>query len=143
MIEHMDHMFANGTYRGEGRWIDQKTEGRYTAQYKIIDGQNGSKVHEVERIFLKPDGTVAYEERSIVTFEPQARSAILVRIHGPGGDVSGPGYALDRDCHYDIDVTPDNHLEFTFRAEGTNLTGLGSATNKGNRTYWKESLDRL
>jgi hypothetical protein len=57
--------------------------------------------------------------------------------------VTGPGYALDRECHYDIDVTPDNHLEFTFRAEGANRTGLGSATNKGNRTYWKESLDRL
>jgi hypothetical protein len=100
-------------------------------------------VHEVERIFLKPDGAVACEERTIVTFEPKAHSGILVRIHRPQGDVSGPGYALDRECHYDIDVTPDNHLEFTFRADRANLTGLGSATNRGNRTYWKESLDRL
>ena len=139
----MEQLFSNGTYSGEGRWIDQKTEGRYTARYKIIDGQDGSKVHEVERIFLNPDGTVAYEERSIVTFEPKARSGVVVRIHGAQGEVTGPGYTLDRECHYDIDVTPENHLEFTFHSEGENLTGLGSATNKGNRTYWKESLDRL
>ena len=139
----MEHLFASGTYRGEGRWIDQKTEGQYRAQYKIVDGQDGSKVHEVERLFLKPDGTVAYEERTIVTFEPSARSGILVRIRGTQGDVTGPGYAFDRECHYDIDVTLDNHLEFTFRAEGANLTGIGSATNKGNRTYWKESLARV
>ena len=139
----MEHLFANGTYQGEGRWIDQKTEGRYTAQYNIIDGQDGSKVHKVERIFLKPDGAVAYEERTTITFEPKAREGILVTIQSPKGAVAGPGYALDRECHYDIDVTPDNHLEFTFHAEGINITGLGSATNKGNRTYWKESLERL
>jgi len=139
----MEHLFANGTYHGEGRWIDQKTEGRYTAQYNILDGQDGSKVHEVERIFLKPDGAVAYEERTTVTFKPKARSGILVTIRSPKGVVAGPGYALDCECHYDIDVTPDNHLEFTFHTEGANITGLGSATNKGNRTCWKESLKRL
>jgi hypothetical protein len=139
----MEQLFVTGAYRGEGRWIDENTEGRYTAQYKIKDGQSGSKVHEVERIFLKPDGTVAYEERTIVTFEPRERSAVFVRIHGPQADVTGLGYVLDRECHYDIDVTPDNHLEFTFHAEGASIIGLGSATNKGNRTYWKESLDRL
>jgi hypothetical protein len=47
---------------------------------------------------------------------------------------------LDRECHYDIDITPDNHLEFTLHADDARITCLGSATNKGNRTYWKESL---
>lgn len=139
----MEQLFSNGTYQGEGRWIDQKTEGRYSVRCHIVDGRDGSKVHEVERIFLKPDGAVAYEERTTVTFEPTERGGLVVRIHSPRGDVAGPGYTLDRECHYDIDVTSDNHLEFTFHAEGANLTGLGSATNKGNRTYWKESLDRL
>ncbi|HSM80012.1 MAG TPA: hypothetical protein VLT57_20395, partial [Bryobacteraceae bacterium] len=70
----MEQLFLTGAYRGEGRWVDQKTEGRYTAQYKILDGQDGAKVHEVERVFLKPDGAVAYEERSTVTFEPKERN---------------------------------------------------------------------
>ncbi len=98
-------------------------------------------MHRVERIFLRPDGTVAYEERSTVSFEPKARSGLLVTIQGPQGSATGSGYALDYDCHYDMDVSPDNHLEFTFQAEGARISGLGSATNKGNRTYWKESLN--
>jgi len=139
----MEQLFLTGAYRGEGRWVDQKTEGRYTAQYKILDGQDGAKVHEVERVFLKPDGAVAYEERSTVTFEPRERNGVFVRIRGEQGEVTGSGYTLDRECHYDVDISPDNHLEFTFHAESASIVGLGSATNKGNRTYWKESLDRL
>jgi hypothetical protein len=135
--------FPNGTYRGRGRWIDQKTEGRYTAQYTITDGPNGATLHQVERNFLKSDGTVAYEERSTVSFEPDARSSVLVKIQGSQGTVAGPGYTLEQECHYDIDVSPDNHLEFTFHVEDSRIIGLGSATNKGNRTYWRESLDRL
>ena len=139
----MEQIFANGTYRGQGRWIDQAAEGRYTAQYMIIDGPDGAKVHRVERTFFKADGTVAYEERTTVSFEAKARSGVWVTIHSPQGSVTGPGYALDRECHYEIDVSPDNHLEFTFHAEDARISGLGSATNKGNRTYWKELLDRV
>jgi len=35
----MKHLFLNGTYRGEGRWVDQKAEGRYTALYTISEGE--------------------------------------------------------------------------------------------------------
>lgn len=139
----MEHLFLNGTYRGQGRWIDQKTEGTYTAQYTITDGPNASKVHEVKRIFLNADGAVAYEEKSTVLFEPGLRSAVLVTIKTAQGSVAGPGYAFDGECHYDLDVTPGNHLEFTFHLDRGRLHGLGSATNKGNRTYWQESLERV
>ena len=139
----MEQIFANGTYRGEGRWVDQKTEGRYTAQYTITDGDDGAKVHQVERDFLGPDGAVAYEERSSVTFVSAAQSGVAVTIRTRQGAVSGLGYALERQCHYDLDIAADNHLEFTFHADGAGITGLGSATNKGNRTYWTESLRRI
>jgi hypothetical protein len=139
----MDQLFPNGAYRGEGRWIDQKTDGRYSAQYTIIDGPNGAKVHQVERVFFKPDGSVAYEEKSTVSFEPQARASLSVTISAAEGAVTGVGYAFDRECHYDVDIASDNHLEFTFHAEPARVHGVGSATNKGNRTYWRETLDRL
>ena len=139
----MDQLFANGTYRGEGRWIDQKAEGRYKAQYQIENGPDDSKIHRVERIFLKADGSIAYEERSTVSFEPKERGSIWVRIQSSQGTVAGSGYAFEEHCHYDVDVTGDNHLEFTFHVENHKLRGLGSATNKGNHTYWEESLDRI
>lgn len=136
-------VFANGVFRGEGRWIDQKSEGRYTAVYTIGDRPGGGKVHRVERVFFKPDGAVAYEERSTVSFEPRPRSGVWVTIEtAQAGAVSGPGYVFDGRCHYDLDVTEDNHLEFTFHVEGDRVEGLGSATNKGNRTYWRESVFR-
>lgn len=139
----MDHLFANGTWRGQGHWIDQKTEGRYTAQYRITAGSKNSKVHQVERVFLTPDGAVAYEERSTLSFEPRDRSSIWVTIHSPQGTAAGPGYAFEDHCHYGLDVTADNHLEFTFYVENRRIRGLGSATNKGNRTCWEEALERL
>lgn len=139
----MEQLFANGTYRGQGHWIDQKAEGNYTAQYTIMDGPNASKVHEVYRVFLKPDGSVAYEERSTVSFLPGLRSDLKVTIQSGQGSVAGLGYTFERKCHYDIDINAENHLEFTFHAENERLHGLGSATNKGNRTYWQESLERI
>ena len=139
----MDRLFTTGTYRGEGHWTDQRGEGRYTAQYRIADGLNQTKIHEVERIFLKPDGSVASEERTRVLFEPKGRNAVWVSIHGEQGTVAGPGYSFEEQCHYDIDVAEDNHLEFTFHAHDRRMHGLGSATNKGNRTYWEELLERI
>ena len=138
----MERLFANGTYRGSGHWIDQKAEGRYTAQYAITDGPNASKIHEVERVFFKEDGTVAYEEKSTVSFQPAQRSSLWVTIQSAIGSVAGPGYVFDDECHYELDITSDNHLEFTFHSAGGQLHGMGSATNKGNKTYWQESLER-
>lgn len=139
----MEQLFLRGTYRGRGHRTDQKAEGQYTAQYRITDGLNGAKVHEVERIFMQPDGAVAYEERSSVTFEPGDRGSIRVSIRGHQGTVAGAGYTFKDQCRYEIDVTADNHLEFTFHRDGRRHQGLGSATNKGNHTYWKESLEQI
>ncbi len=138
----MDTLFANGNYRGRGHWIDQKAEGDYTAQYTITDGPAASKIHDVQRVFLKPDGTVAYEEKVSILFERGARRTLWVTISGEKGTVAGPGYVFDRECHYDLEVTPENHVEFTFHAGHNQLHGLGSATNSGNRTYWRETLER-
>jgi hypothetical protein len=137
----MNRLFVNGTYRGHGYWIDQKTEGRYTAQYTISDGLGASKAHEVERVFFKPDGTVAYEEKSTVGFEPAERGGLRVSIRTPQGSVAGSGYAFESDCHYEVDIAADNRLEFTFHTEGARIVGIGSATNKGNATHWRETLD--
>ena len=137
----MDQLFPNGTYYGEGRWMDQNAEGAYTAQYEIASVE-GAKVHTVKRVFLKPDGGVAYEENTTVTFLPAQRNAVTVHIHGTQGSVSGQGYAFEQSCHYEMDVAADNHLEFTFHAGNGNIDGMGSATNKGNFTSWRESLKR-
>jgi len=143
LIGHMDRLFQIGTYHGQGHWVDQKSQGSYRAQYRITDRPDRSKAHEVRRVFLEPDGSVAYEECTTVSFEPRERGALWVSIQGQHGTVAGPGYAFAQECHYDLDVTPDNHLEFTFRVLGNQLRGMGSATDKGNRTYWEETLTRL
>ncbi len=139
----MNRLFVNGTYRGRGYWVDQKTEGHYSAQYTITDGPEASKIHQVERTFLRPDGTVAYEEKSAVTFQPADRGSLRVTIATPQGSTAGAGYAFESECHYEADITADNHLEFTFHANDGRMLGIGSATNKGNATHWRESLDRV
>lgn len=139
----MERLFPNGHYRGQGHWIDQRTDGLYRAAYTITDGPQGSKIHEVQRTFLTPDGAIAYEEHTRVSFEPLARGSVVVTIHGRDGTVSGRGYVFEHAGHYDVDVTADNHLEFTFHADEGRLRGLGSATNRGNRTYWEETVARV
>jgi hypothetical protein len=139
----MKSLFVNGTYRGEGRWVDQKAEGRYTALYTISDGEGDVRVHRAERTFLRDDGGVLYEEHSQLTFVPGARNALQVTIASGDRSVSGTGYAFEDECHYEMDLTADNHLEFSFHASGDTLTGVGSATNKGNFCSWRERLTRV
>jgi len=139
----MESLFVNGTYRGEGRWVDQKAEGRYTAQYTISEGEGEARVHSTERTFLWDDGGVIYEERSQLTFVPGARNALQVTIASGDRSLSGIGYAFEDGCHYEIDLAADNHLEFSFHAFGDTLTGVGSATNKGNFCSWRERLTRV
>ena len=134
--------FPNGSFRGRGRWIDQKTAGNYTAQYAIADGPDESKVHTVHRVFFKPDGSKAYDEFSTVTFKPDAKTRIAVTIDSERGSVQGPGYSIDNHCHYELEISPGENLEFTFTVGEGQLTGLGSSTNKGNFTFWHETLTR-
>jgi hypothetical protein len=134
--------FTNGTYKGRGHWIDQKATGIYTAEYSIADGEGGAKVHTVHRVFFKPDGSVAYEENSTVTFQPAEKNGVTVTIATEKGSTSGSGYFFERHVHYAMQLTPDNQLEFTFTIDAERLDGLGSATNKGNFTSWTESLTK-
>ena len=138
----MQELFVNGTWQGEGRWVDQKAEGRYAARYTITDGPEGAKVHRTERDFLKDDGSVAYEERSTLTFTSGPRNSLRVEISGDAGSVSGTGYAFDHECHYEADIAGDNRLEFSFRRNDERLHGVGSATNKGNFCSWSETVTR-
>jgi hypothetical protein len=139
----MKNIFVNGTYRGEGRWVDQKTEGRYTALYTISEREGGVRVQRAERTFLRDDGGVLYEEHSQLTIVPGTRNALQVTIASGDRSVSGVGYAFDDECHYEMDLGPDNHLEFSFHKSANTLTGVGSATNKGNFCSWRERLTRL
>ena len=139
----MTRLFVTGTYRGEGWWVDQKAEGRYTARYTISEGEGEIWVHRTERMFLRNDGGVAYEEHSQLTFVPGTRNSLQVTIASGDRSVSGTGYAFDGECHYEMDLAADNHLEFSFHASGDTLTGVGSATNRGNFCSWRERLTRV
>lgn len=129
----MKSLFVNGAYRGEGRWVDQKAEGRYTALYTISEGEGDARVHCTERTFLRDDGGVLYEEHSQLTFVPGARNALQVTIASGDRSVSGIGYAFEDECHYEMDLAADNHLEFSFHASDDTLIGVGSATNPHHR----------
>ncbi len=131
--------FPNGSFQGKGHWIDQKAAGDYTAQYSIADGPDESKVHTVHRVFFKPDGAKAYDEHSTVTFKPEEKG-MTVRIKSERGAAEGAGYSIDNHCHYELDLSPAEHLEFTFTVHDGQVTGLGSSTNKGNFTFWTETL---
>jgi hypothetical protein len=139
----MERLFINGAYSGRGRWIDERTHGDYKVEYVITGGGKKPRVHTVKRVFLKPEGGVLYEENTTLTFEAGPRNLLAVTIAGAQGVVEGAGYWFERHCHYDADVSPDNHLEFTFLMTNVKMEGLGSATNHGNYTSWRESLSRV
>jgi hypothetical protein len=139
----MERLFVNGAYQGHGRWVDQKSEGDYTVEYLIAGGGKRPRVHTVKRVFRQPGGAVAYEENTTLTLEPAARNRMQVTITGEQGSVSGHGYWFEKQAHYELDVSTDNRLEFTFTVAAIRIDGMGSATNKGNFTSWRESLTRV
>lgn len=138
-----ERLFINGTYSGRGHWVDTKAEGEYTVEYVISGGGQRPRLHTVKRVFLKPDGGTLYEEHSTITFDELAQNRMRVTIGGAQGSVKGDGYWFDRLCHYEADVKEDNHLEFTFVCGTVKIEGLGSATNHGNFTAWKEWVSRI
>ncbi len=139
----MERLFINGAYSGRGRWIDTKGSGEYTVEYLISGGGNGPRLHTVKRVFLNREGGTLYEERTVLTFEPGEHNSMRVRVGGAKGSVEGPGYWFERQCHYEVNVAPDNRLEFTFFAANVRIVGVGSATNHGNFTSWCESVTRI
>ena len=135
--------FPEGRFDGTGHWINQTAEGDYLVTYVITSLSGGESEHTVHRVFLNPDGSTLYEERSTVTFSPALRNGLRVTIRSAQGEVPGSGYWFDEQFHYEADVGPDNHFEWTFTVGTTRIEGLASATNKGNFTSWKETLDRV
>jgi hypothetical protein len=132
--------FANGVFEGTGHWINQQAEGDYLARYEISEAGDGSKRHAVRRTFLDADGSTLYVEDTTVTFTPAARNRLAVVISGPKGSVTGSGYCLGNQVHYEADVAPGTRLEFTFSVYRGEIDGLASSINRDNFTSWRETL---
>lgn len=135
--------FENGRYEGKGHWMDQTAEGDYTVTCTVGEGAESSKLHTTKRTFLKPDGGTLYEEDTTVTFTPGERNGFKIAIAFPQGTVRGKGYCIGDQCHYEIEISPSSHLEFTFTSADGKMGGIGSSTNKGNFTSWRETLTKL
>ena len=134
--------FENGRFEGRGQWIDQNAEGEYTVTTTIADGADSSKVHTTKRVFLKLDGDTLYEEETTVTFTPGERSAFRVAIAFAAGTVRGKGYSMGQQCHFEVPISPSLSLECTFTIMPGKIDGLGSSSNKGNFTAWREQLTK-
>jgi hypothetical protein len=132
--------FANGVFEGTGHWINQQAEGDYLVRYEISEVGDGSKCHAVRRTFLDADGATLYVEDTTVTFTPAARNRLAVVVSGPKGSVTGSGYYLGNQCHYEADVAPGTRLEFTFTVYRGEIDGMASSINKHNFTSWRETL---
>jgi hypothetical protein len=92
---------------------------------------------------LKEDGSLLYREDSQVRFEPTEGPFVRVTIIYGDKENSGDGYALDDCLHYELDVSADNHLEGSYFFGRERVTLIGSATNNGNFTVWREMLEAI
>lgn len=135
--------FPIGRFEGTGHWTNLTAEGDYTVVYVIAATPEDGSEHSVHRVFLKPDGSTLYEEPSTLTFAPAERNRFRVTIRSAQGEVHGSGYWFDRQCHYEVDIAADNHLEWTFTLGPEKIEGLASSTNQGNFTSWRETLERV
>jgi hypothetical protein len=137
-------LFPNGKFKGSGEWVDKKGgRGKYTSAFEIIDAANHCKAQITHRQFLNADGSLLYEEYSIVTIRRSETHFAEVSIRHNENEVAGQGYWFANTLHYDLDVSQDNHLENTYVFSDDSIELLGSATNKGNYTVWTERLDRV
>lgn len=134
--------FEKGRFEGKGQWIDQSAEGQYLVTTTIADGADSTLVQSTKRTFLKLDGGTLYEEETTVTFAPGERSQFKVSIAFAAGTVHGKGYGLGNQIHYEIQISPSLLLECTFTSSDGKIEGMGSSTNKGNFTSWRESLTK-
>jgi hypothetical protein len=132
--------FENGRFEGKGRWIDQSAEGEYTVTIAIADGADSTRVHTTKRTFLTLDGGTLYEEETTVTFTPGERGAFKVAIAFAAGTVRGKGYTIGDQWHFEVPISSTLNLECTFTASPGKIEGMGSSTNKGNFTAWREQL---
>jgi hypothetical protein len=139
--------FKPGAYRGTGRWIDRNAESAYTVECTVTPGEAGSVVHSVKRLFPVPQGVTVYgqaagvyEERSKLTFAPLRRNEFQVTIEGAKGSVNASAYCFDGQCHLEAAVAPGVDLEVTWTSSEDRLEQIGSSTNNGNFTSWRETL---
>jgi hypothetical protein len=137
-------LFQAGKFKGKGRWVDKKgDQGEYTTAFEIIEQADNTKAQITYREFLNADGSLSYEENSTVIVKLSENHFARVTIKHGEHELSGQGYWFDHSCHYDLDITEDNHLENTYFFSDGKIELLGSATNKGNYTVWMETLYRV
>jgi hypothetical protein len=141
----MNHsLFPNGRFKGSGEWVDKKGErGKYTSAFEIIDAADHCKEQITHREFLNADGSLLYEENSIISIKIFDNHFAEVSIRHNENEVAGQGYWFANALHYDLDVSQDTRLENTYVFSGDGIELLGSATNKDNFTVWSERLDRV
>jgi hypothetical protein len=137
-------LFQPGKFKGIGRWVDKKGEqGEYTTAFEIVEESDNTKAQITRREFLNADGSLLYEENSIVIVKFLENHFAEVTIRNDGKELAGRGYYFNNSVHYDLDITEDNHLENTYFFSNGKIELLGSATNKGNYTVWTETLYRV
>jgi hypothetical protein len=135
--------FDARSYRGLGIWFDRAGgRGNYTTEY-IISDEVSALIQTTKRRFLKEDGSLLYQEDSQIRFESTEDPFLRVTIIYGGKEYSGDGYTLDDCLHYELDVSADNHLEGSYFFGRERVTLVGSATNNGNYTVWREMLEAI
>ena len=135
--------FDARSYRGLGIWFDRAGQrGNYTTEY-IISDEVSALIQTTKRRFLKEDGSLLYQEDSQIRFESTEDPFLRVTIIYGGKEHSGDGYTLDDCLHYELDVSADNHLEGSYFFGRERVTLIGSATNNGNYTVWREMLEAI
>ena len=135
--------FDARSYRGLGIWFDRAGQrGNYTTEYAISD-EDGALIQTTKRRFLKEDGSLLYQEDSQIRFESTEDPFLRVTIVYGSKEHSGDGYTIGDCLHYEMDVSADNHLEGSYFFGRERVTLIGSATNNGNYTVWRETLEAI
>jgi hypothetical protein len=136
--------FALGKFTGAGYWHDQSgKQGRYTTTMEFRPLNDEAIEQLTRRLFFNPDDSLQYEENSVVRFTVTRTPFLEAAIKHDDIEFRGQGYCLENTLHYDIELAVDNYLENTYLISEGRIDYLGSSTNKGNLTVWKEVLRRI
>lgn len=133
-------MIKDGAYQGKGYWVDTTDKtGNYDTQFKIETCDN-NKVQTTLRHFYKDDGSLWYVENSVLTITEAKPGFITAEIKYEKLTSQGSGYKIGNACHFEIKVNKDIQLECTHLFYDERIEIIGSSTNKGNFTFWRELL---
>jgi hypothetical protein len=131
-----------GVLKGEGYWSDQRSSGRYSAEFSITQAVDGSRVLTAHRVFSDSDGSPGGVEDSVTTtFQFTFACFFRVTIEYQEKTCKGTGYCYGDQAHYGFDIDADTRVEYTWTVDPSGqLDGMGSSTNRGNFTAWSETL---